>query len=176
MKYAVIENGRPVAIYDQNLSHVELTEVPDHITHDHRLNSEGGWVYDPEYSSLSVQINAERDRRIATGFVFNGVLFDFDPHSKQRVTGAATLAGFAAAAGSISGDLRWANPNNDFEWISADNSLISMDAQTCFAFGKAAADHESRHIFAANALKSMSPPPEDFTNDAYWPTIGAAVI
>jgi hypothetical protein len=36
--------------------------------------------------------------------------------------------------------------------------------------GQAAAANESAHIFAARALKDMSPIPSDFSDDAYWPS------
>lgn len=114
-------------------------------------------------------VNFERDRRIHAGFVFNGKRFDFDPASKDRVTGAATLAKFAVLAGAQPGELRWVNPNADFSWIAQDNTLVSMDAQTCSAFGDAAAVHEQTHIFAARALKNMATIPTDYASDSYWP-------
>lgn len=114
-------------------------------------------------------VNAERDRRIATRFVFNGKAFAFDPNSKQRVTGAATLAGFAIANGAQPGNPDWQGNGQPFYWIADDNSLVQMDAQTCFTFGREAAAHESAHIFAARTLKDMNPIPQDYANDQYWP-------
>jgi hypothetical protein len=113
-------------------------------------------------------VNAERDRRIAENFIFTGKPFDFDPASKQRVNGAATLAGFAIAQGAQAGNLRWHGGTTDFAWIAKDNSLMAMDAQTCFAFGRAAAAHESDMIFKARAVKRMNPIPADYTDDKYW--------
>lgn len=113
-------------------------------------------------------VNAERDRRIQAGFLFAGKLFDFDNESKQRVTGAATLAGFALGSGAQAGNLRWHGGDKDFAWITQDNSLMPMDAPTCFLFGKAAASHESDLIFKARTIKRMNPIPSDFTNDSYW--------
>ena len=115
-----------------------------------------------------VQVNAERDRRIAETFTFAGKPFQLDEGSKQRVTGAATLAGFAMGAGAGAGFMRWANPDTDFAWIDANDDLMPMDAPTCFAFGQAAANHESAHVFAASALKSGEIP-KDYTDDKYWP-------
>jgi hypothetical protein len=117
---------------------------------------------------ISRVVNAERDRRIAQTFVFQGVRFDLDPASKARVTGAATLAGFALAAGAAAGWLHWHGGTDPFQWIAADNSRVPMDAQTCFAYGQAAAMHESRHIFRAAALKSARPLPVDWASDAVW--------
>jgi hypothetical protein len=117
----------------------------------------------------SADVNAERDRRTHAGFMFQDKLYQFDPDSRSRITGAATLAKFAIFGGAQPGDLRWINPAVDFSWISSDNTLTTMDAHTCSAFGDAAAVHEQRHIFAARAIKAMSPIPADYTDDAYWP-------
>ena len=114
-------------------------------------------------------VNAERDRRLGTTFAFAGKSYDCDKASLARITGAATLAGFAMGAGAEADDLRWHGGKADFTWIAADNSLTTMDAQTCFAFGNAAATNESAHIFAGHAIKAMDPIPADFTNDKYWP-------
>jgi hypothetical protein len=117
----------------------------------------------------NADVNRERDRRTHAGFMFQGKLYQFDPDSRSRITGAATLAKFAIAAGKQPGDLRWINPAVDFSWIAADNTLTTMDAQTCSAFGDAAAVHEQRHIFAARAIKAMSPIPLDYADAKYWP-------
>ena len=113
-------------------------------------------------------VNAERDRRLVADFMFNGVAFQRDPTSLQRITGAATLAGFAMGAGAQPGNLRWANPDRDFLWIASDNTLVPMDAQTCFAFGQTAANVETNLLFKAKALRSMDPIPEDYTDDKWW--------
>lgn len=115
------------------------------------------------------QVNAERDRRLRADFMFNGVPFQRDPTSLQRITGAATLAGFAIAQGAQPGDLRWANAERDFLWIASDNTLVPMDAQTAFAFGQAAASVETSLIFAAAQLRAMDPIPENFADDQWWP-------
>jgi hypothetical protein len=93
-----------------------------------------------------------------------------DNESKARIIGAATLAGFAMAAGAAAGNYRWHGGTSDFVWIADDNSLNLMDAPTCFAFGQAAASWETKCIFAARAIKSTSPIPTDYTNNSYWPS------
>lgn len=117
---------------------------------------------------LAAAVKAECDRRLVADFEFNGVMFQRDPTSLQRITGAATLAGFAIAAGVRPGNLRWANPDRDFAWIASDNSLVEMDAQTAFAFGQAAAAVETRIIYAAKALREMDPIPDDYDDDRWW--------
>lgn len=113
-------------------------------------------------------INVERDRRLSADFTFNGKQFQRDSTSLARITGAATLAGFAVAQGSPVGNLRWANPDRDFEWIASDDTRVPMDAQTAFAFGAAAAKVETTLVFAASALRSMTPIPMDYTDDKWW--------
>jgi hypothetical protein len=117
----------------------------------------------------AAMVTTERDRRVDDGFVFQNNLYQFDPASKARVTGAATLAKFAILAGAQPGNYRWMNPNLDFTWTPTDNSTVLMDAQTCSAFGDAAAIHEQTHFLAAKALKAMDPIPDDYRDNKYWP-------
>jgi len=117
----------------------------------------------------SADLNAERDRRIAAGFVYGGNLFDFNDRAKANISGAAQLAFIAIVAGVQPGDLFWNGGLSPFTWIAADNSLVTMDAQTVIQFGRTAAEHEQAHIFAARALKDMEPIPVDYTEDRYWP-------
>ena len=79
------------------------------------------------------------------------------------------LCAAALGAGAAAGNLRWHGGAVDFTWIAADNSMTTMDAQTCFAFGNAAATNQSAHIFTCHAIKAMDPIPADYTNDKYWP-------
>jgi hypothetical protein len=113
-------------------------------------------------------VNDERDRRLDANFEFQGKSYQRDRISLQRITGASTLAGFAIASGAQPGDLRWSNPDQDFGWIASDNSITWMDAQTCFAFGQAAAAVESSLIFSAMKLRGMEPIPQDFKGDDWW--------
>lgn len=114
-------------------------------------------------------VDAERDRRIDAGFMFNGALYDSDAAARENIAGASTAALGAIIAGKQPGDLRWSNENSDFEWIAADNSYVPMDAQTTFSFGEAALRHKSAHIFAARALKDATTIPVDYADDIHWP-------
>ena len=117
----------------------------------------------------AAEIRVERDRRLNDDFEFQGVLYQRDQVSLARITGAATLAGFAMGAGAQPGNFRWHGGSTDFAWIASGNSTTTMDAQTCFAFGQAAAAVETGIVFAAKALREMDPIPEDITNPALWP-------
>jgi len=115
-------------------------------------------------------VNAERDRRLEMDFTFNGKKFQRDQKSLSRISGAASLAGFAIAQGAQPGDLRWHGGEDDFVWIASDNSLMPMDAQTVFAFGQVAANVETRIIFAAKQLREMDPIPDPATWEG-WPDV-----
>lgn len=123
----------------------------------------------PAPSPTSSEVDAERDRRINGSMTFNGVVYQTRPQDRENVAGASIMALAAMMNGVEPGDLRWHSGESDFVWISEDNSLNPMDAQTFFAFGRAMAAHKSIHIFAARAIKDMDPIPADYTDDAYWP-------
>lgn len=118
------------------------------------------------------QINTERDRRLGLGFTYGGNPYDFDSVSKMRISGAGTLAGFAIGAGAPADYYLWHGGEEPFSWILQDNSAIQLDAPTMFAIAQYAAKWESRHVFAARALKDMVIIPLDFNDDAYWPVRG----
>jgi len=115
------------------------------------------------------EVNAERDRRIAR-FPYLGRVYDFDAASQSNVQGAFSVATAAVMAGAQPGNLRWADPDYDFSWITAANEIVPMDAHQVVAFGKAAATWKSAHIFRARALKDMRPIPSTFKADDHWPS------
>jgi hypothetical protein len=121
----------------------------------------------------SAQVDAERDRRINNGLIFQGFVYQTEPDARENIAGASQAAfGAIMLNGAQAGDYRWSDPNKDFEWISTNNTRVPMDAPTMYAFGLAALAHKSAHIFAANDLKKMEPIPEDYaTNAAYWPVV-----
>lgn len=133
----------------------------------------GALVVDPLDATyrieLAARVDAERDRRMKSGFPYLGAMYDFDDVSKSRITGMATLAGFALGQGALPGNLFWHGGQQPFVWVAQDNSFVPMDAPTCFGLGKAAATHEMTYIFAARALKDAPAIPTDYANDAYWP-------
>lgn len=138
------------------------------------LYSDGQFVR-PEETLTSADIDAERDRRIDAGFVFNGVRYQSRLPSPSHAgdwevfSGKALEALIAIMAGAQPGNLRWSDPAADFAWIAADNSRVPMDAQTVIELCKAASAHRSRHTFAGSDLKAMQPIPQDFSDDQWWP-------
>lgn len=117
----------------------------------------------------SGDVDRERDRRMQT-FVFSGVVYDFDESSRALIDKARVSAmNYILVAGPQPGNLRWADANQDFGWIAADNTFHTMDAEACLSFGTSAASWEGRHILAARAIKNLSPIPADYASDARWP-------
>lgn len=177
MRFAEVANG-----VVQNVIEVGADAVPEWVAGWPEIGEAGGvgWLYDGVTFTAPVEVvpdplpvtamdvNAERDRRLTACFAFQGEIFDRNAQSLARITGAATLAGFAVMAGAQAGDLLWHGGATPFSWITATNTVVQMDAQTAFAFGKAAAAVETRLIFKAYALKLMSPIPEDYQNESYW--------
>jgi hypothetical protein len=115
------------------------------------------------------QIDAERDRRIDAGVTFHDVLYQSKTTDRENIAGAAQMAFMAVVAGVQPGNLRWSNPDQDFAWICAENTLVPMDAQTVVEFGRAAALRKSELIYAGRALKDLPEIPENFTDDVWWP-------
>ena len=114
-------------------------------------------------------VTAERDRRLAM-FSFGGRSFQFDGESQLNVAGAGTLALAAIINGAQPGNLRWSDAGKDFAWLAADNTAVTMDAQTTFAFTQAAAKWKADHIHAARSIKDMTPIPSDYNANGRWPS------
>lgn len=108
-------------------------------------------VYVPPVGVTAEMVNLERERRMRGTFTFAGKQFDCDQTSLQRITGAATLAGFWLASLGDPESVFWHGGADPFAWIAHDNSIITMNAGAVFDFGKVAAANETAHIFAARA-------------------------
>lgn len=106
------------------------------------------------YRAVADLVNVERDKRINSGFEFNGVRFQSRADDRENIKGAVMIAMY--------------DPTYSSDWIAEDNSTVRMDAATLFAFGRAAAEHKQHLIFKARQIKDMSPIPEDFTDDKWW--------
>lgn len=117
----------------------------------------------------SADVDGERDLRLASNFEFQGTLFQSRPIDRERITEAAQLAFMAVASGIKPGDLRWLDPEQDFTWIAADNTLVPMDAPTVVAFAKAMAARTQALVLAGRRLKDMDVIPSDYTDDKWWP-------
>lgn len=125
---------------------------------------------DAEHASLSLRVDAERDRRVEAGFEFQGYHYQTrEAGDRENILGVLSNALAAIMNGAQAGELRWADPTKEFFWIAADNTRVPMDAQTALAFGQAATARKSALVLAGSNLKKMDPIPLDFADDKYWP-------
>lgn len=85
------------------------------------------------------RIDAARDEFLASGFVYNGIRFDSDDKSVRRINGAVTIC--------------LLDPNHSEQWITQDNSGVTLNADDIKGLGLAAADHERSTLFKARLLK-----------------------
>lgn len=99
------------------------------------------------------EISAERDRRKEAGFTYGGKLFQARPGDIANINGAVTAATIAILSGAAKAGLRWSNPARDFEWISADNSTVPLDAHQMQAMGFAALAHVDGITHASRSIK-----------------------
>jgi hypothetical protein len=108
----------------------------------HHIWSAGSWQaeMEPMRESKLREIDAARDIAIISGFDYNGVRFDSDAKSIQRISGAVTLS--------------MLNPAYVTEWITFDNSTVTLDAAGLAGLGVAAGLHESSQVFKARGLKN----------------------
>lgn len=143
---------------------VPVRPSPSHVLNDNE------WVAGEEPPVTRDDVNAERDRRNYLDFTFQGVVYQADQRSQDRLNRARTSALAALMAGAASGDYRWHGEDTDFFWISKDNTKIHMDAQTVVAFGNSMVAREGLLIASADALKNTQGgiPIDYATNETYW--------
>lgn len=167
-KYAIVEDSVVV-----NVARADSPLGPNWVA---TQDAGPGWLYTsgvfippPDPARNPSDVAAERDRRLRLDFEFEGVMYQRDSISVQRIAGAAQMASLAIAAGAQPGDLFWHGGEQPFGWIASDDTVTPMDAQTVVAFGMAAAARETLLIFAARDLRQMEPIPTDFADDRWWP-------
>lgn len=98
-------------------------------------------------------VSRRRDHLIEQGMTFAGLRYQTRSTDRDNIAGASVAALGAMTSGAQTEDYRWHGGASDFVWIAEDNSAVPMDAQTMFAFGRAAMAQKSALIFHARALK-----------------------
>lgn len=185
--FVVLAAGLPAGFYDEELhgergsdgstipaGAVEITEAQhaELISNPGRRKLINGQVqpFEPAVSMTSADIDAERDRRIAAGFIFGGKLFQAREQDLRNINGAATGAALAMMQGAQAGNMRWQGGDSDFGWIAADNTIMPMDVLTMIAFGRAAMTHVERLTMVGRSLKDRLAAGEtlDISSDALW--------
>ncbi len=123
---------------------------------------------DPASLITSDMINAEKERRIALGFEFDGLIYQADPTSIRNINGASTGALITKGSGIDGATTMWAAGGTEFSWISANNTKVPMSPDMVLSFGMTALAHVDAHTKAARILKDN--PAADYTSDAQWPS------
>ena len=148
----------------------EWIEVPENV-YAGGLQQADGTFTAPPFVATNEDVDAERDRRVAAGFEFEGVRYQFRPEDRQNI-GDMSIAALEAITREAAqpGDLTWAyGVDHDFAWIAEDNTQTPMCAHKMMSFAKAAKTHFASHVHAARALKDMVPIPAEFADDSHWP-------
>lgn len=153
--FAYEKDGSQDHLITQELIPMSAAEVELHIN--------------PIRQPTAADVDVERDRRMAAGIEFKGTLFQSRPSDHENILGAAQLAFMAVAGGTKSNNLRWLDADQDFTWITADNSLVPMDAPAVVELGKAVIARKQSLIHAGRQLKDMTEIPSDYIDDKWWP-------
>lgn len=108
---------------------------------------------------MATRVHELRERKLRGGIIVNGVEFDTQTETYQRVTGAVL---------SVMLDETFTT-----DWIAADNSTVTLDGPAIIELGKALASFEAANIMFARDLKDailVSNEPETFQIDEGWPS------
>jgi len=120
-------------------------------------------------------VDAERDRRIALGFTWNGKAYQSRQFDLDNIRSMGAAATAMIAQGSEDSGYRWFDPAQDFVWIAADNTLTPMSASDMIDFALTAAIWVKNNIFAASAIKATAGGiPADYAANARWPNAPAS--
>lgn len=144
-----------------------------------------GWTYKsgtfqpppvspPDPNVIAALVDAERDRRIAAGFTYQGERFQSRPQDQDNIRDAylRALATIGRGEGQM-GDVMWYGASQPFGWIAEDNSVMALDAPGMVDLGNALGDRKKNLTFAGFAIKERLRLGEvipDITADALWPT------
>lgn len=121
----------------------------------------------PDPVVTASMVNDERDRRLQLSFPFMGKMIQRDDVSLRRIQGAAQMAMTAVMSGVAHDSVEWVN-GQPLRWITEDNTMLELSPFQTIQMGQAAAEVETRLIFAAKNLKGMDPIPKNFTDDIWW--------
>ena len=109
-------------------------------------------------NALCSQVDFDRDAKIANGFMFDGYLYQSAQSDRENVMGAA----MAAAA----------DPTFTTNWITANNSIIAMNATVVQSLFQTGVTFKGELTFYARNLKDQimaSDDPQSVYNGASWP-------
>lgn len=98
-------------------------------------------------SLIKLEIDEARDLRMVADLTVSGITLDADLTAQRNITEAATLGALEVIAGNVS----WS-----INWITADNSVISLTAAQLKSFAEAIATRrETEYALARNAKDAV---------------------
>lgn len=103
--------------------------------------------------SIINKVNKLRDTRIDSGFSWNGMRFQSRPSDRENIMGASALAMAYIGAGGSPDETKWADQENDFEWILENNGRTILSAGDVISLFQAGVAFKSAQTFYARALK-----------------------
>jgi hypothetical protein len=162
-------NERPVTAGDYTLHRPVAVERPvgDVVTEICPVLVDGAWTQKWEARAYNAdeiarlieeakqEVTDQRNEKINAGVMFDGVLYQSDPDSRENVNGAYSRANAVKAkGGGLPGDYRWFHADYDFSYTAADNTEHLMDADAIIAMGDAFSDRKMVLIKFAQAVKA----------------------
>lgn len=108
------------------------------------IDPDPGAVLDAAKKEMRRRINAERDLQEVMPFIYLGKRFDADERSVSRIMGAVQAAQAALAAGAPF----------SVDWVCADNTIVTLDAQQMIAIPAALAQRIYAIHLHARTLKA----------------------
>lgn len=108
---------------------------------------------DNSIEGISKRIDKIRDTRIDSGFSWNGMRFQSRPSDRENIMGASALAMAYIGAGGDPTETKWADHENDFEWILEDNGRTTLSAGDVISLFQAGVAFKSAQTFYARSLK-----------------------
>lgn len=125
-------------------------------------------VFDPILGS-GQDVDEQKHKRLAHhGLMFEGARYQIRQRDRAFITSIVALASAAILLGSEEGDLRWHYPDRDFAWITADNSLVPMDARTALRLARAALAAMDEISLMARTVKDRVLAGEKINQSEMW--------
>ena len=154
----------PPPLHDETKIPVE-NELPELI--------DGVWtktwsLMDKSREDINELINEERDKRVLTGFTWNGKQFQSDAASISNMNAAALSALMFLYSGGDPDSTNW-DFNNDFVWLTASNEKIILSAKDMIELNDTARLHIKNHVFCARILKDSENLVKNYKEDSNWP-------
>ncbi|WP_417724559.1 hypothetical protein [Salipiger sp.] len=120
-----------------------------------------------EQKERDAAIDEQTASRIAAGFVHDGRTYAGTMEDVLYIQSFGMLAVAQIVNGSVDGDLRWLDQDNDFTWYDIGGVAVTFDAQGAYNLALSAAAHIAAHYRAAQIIKGDAG--QSVTTSGHWP-------